>query len=210
MQPGAFVPTPVESQPSAVSSREALEQDVCAAAHLVLAARSAVDAGRTALAPFEEGARRARARRRAALDSLRLTEAAARSCGLVASPVMRLATARHADAARTATQELRDVIAEAQSTCASLDEAYEGLRAARAYHITALRLLAARLEAENDSASATAERRLFAVSEAKRLEDAQAHDDRSWQAEREWANGGHYDPHYDAREIAQRRARPWV
>lgn len=190
--------------------RAYLENAVKTAEELVRHALASLLNARADVEVFDQQVRRARARRSAAMDSMRLTEKAARACGLGTSASTRSSLASHLAAAEAAADEVRRIIFEARDACSALDSAHDDLRIVRAQQITVMQALANALEQAPDRDRSVSPRRRELTRAIATAEESLAREAAERQGDSEWLTDGHFDPRYDAREIALRRARPWV
>jgi len=165
----------------------------------VVKARDQVDS-------FEDRVILHRARRRAALDSLALTNRACKASGLDQSAMMLWSLKRLQQLVEEATKQIHATIVEAQPACELLTRAHEVLRVARLAEIEAnsLRRDEKVLHVSDQPEDASSSRgRLAGARDQLIVEKEERERGLAWL-------DGHYDPRYDDRELLLRRARPWV
>lgn len=195
-------------------STESLEADWHACRQAVEVARVAVQQAHMPLVGLDDRFSIARRRLHGARKNRRLNEEVAARNGLSRSPVTRSSLARFHSEEISAAEDIRRILAEAVEPCASFDLALQQLRVARIAERASLETLS-RVQRLGESLRTAAERRRRELE----AEIASEEEDRRRRAreievlrerETDWERDPHYDPRYDAWEIAMRRARRWV
>jgi hypothetical protein len=187
-----------------------LEAAIGGANALVGSAQAELRMAKKSLEVFELRVNVLRGRRRAAIESMRLTERVARRCGLANSLSTRSSIAQYASQAHSALMEIREIISSASDACTALSVAHDNLRSARAKQASALRALADALARAQEVNRRAPSRRTEIAKQLEQTSDLRLREEADARTELLWMEDAHYDPRYDAREVAVRRSRPWV
>lgn len=208
------LPIPTEAY-AAGETLAVLESRLAASRNEVVAAREILAVARAGLEAVEDTAKRSWRRRKAAQDSLRITENTALACGLSRSLSTKLAVSRFKDRIDTEIQEFRVIVESANAVCQEFYAAWELVRAARREEAIALGAIIEANVIRDASVPRVEQRRVEqrrqeARGELKELERTRDIEDKERRKDFAVDSDGHFDPDYDDWEIELRKNRPWL